>query len=63
MFAPAEYLPADQSGTGLMAAGTTVSARLDVADRNEDVYGFELDVCVDSAPGGIACVSDATVFE
>jgi hypothetical protein len=46
-----------------MAAGTTVSARLDVADRNEDVYGFELDVCVDSAPGGIACVSDVTVFE
>ncbi len=63
MFAPAEYLPADQSGTGLMAAGTTVSARLDVADRNEDVYGFELDICLHSALGGIACVSDATVFE
>jgi len=63
MFAPAEYLPADQSWTGLMAAGITIPARLDVADRTEDAYGFELDVCMDSATGGIACVSDATVFE
>ena len=63
MFAPAEYLPADQSGTGLMAAGITIPARLDVADRTEDAYGFELDICVDSATGGIACVSDAPVFE
>ena len=63
MFAPAEYLPADQSWTGLMAAGITIPARLDVADRTEDAYGFELDVCVDSATGGLECGSDATVFE
>jgi len=63
MFAPAEYLPVDQSGAGLMEAGITIPARLDVADRTEDAYGFELDVCLDSATGGIACASDATVFE
>ena len=62
LFAPAEYLPTDHSGDRLMAAGTTVPAKLDVVNRTEDAYGFELDVCVEAAAGGVACVSDA-VFE
>ncbi len=45
-----------------MAAGTTVPARLDVVDRKEDAYGFELDVCVNAAAGRVACKSDA-IFE
>ncbi len=61
-FEPAEYLPADHRGNSLMAAGTTVPARLDVVDRKEDAYGFELDVCVKAAAGRVACKSDA-VFQ
>ena len=45
-----------------MAAGTTVPVKLDLVDRNEDAYSFELDVCIEAAAGSIACVSD-TVFE
>ncbi len=62
IFAPDEYLPSDHGADGLMAAGTTVPVKLDLVDRNEDAYSFELDVCIEAAAGSIACVSD-TVFE
>ncbi|TDJ47998.1 MAG: DUF3426 domain-containing protein [Gammaproteobacteria bacterium] len=62
VFAPAKYLPPDHGADRLMAAGTTVPARLDVVDRNEDAYGFELDVCVEVAAGIVACKADA-VFD
>ncbi len=61
-FEPAEYLPADHGANSLMAAGTTVPARLDVVDRKEDAYGFELDICVKAPAGPVACKSDA-IFE
>jgi hypothetical protein len=37
-------------------------AVLDVADRSDDAYGFELDVCIEAPEGSFACVSDV-VFE
>jgi predicted Zn finger-like uncharacterized protein len=58
VFAPTNYLPPDHGAEGLMAAGTTVPARLEVLDRNEDAYGFELDVCVEAATGTVTCVAD-----
>jgi predicted Zn finger-like uncharacterized protein len=62
VFSPSEYLPVDHIVSGLMAAGTTIPAELDLLDRIEEAYGFELDVCLDAPSGGIACVAD-TVFQ
>ncbi len=57
VFRPAEYLDAVEAGA-LMQPGQTARARLRVVDPGEDAYGFELDVCVDAAPGGLRCATD-----
>jgi predicted Zn finger-like uncharacterized protein len=62
VFEPDEYLDAEASPDQLMAPGTTVPARFEVVDPGQDAYGFELDVCVPLAPGGLRCASDR-VFE
>ncbi|HEY5622434.1 MAG TPA: zinc-ribbon and DUF3426 domain-containing protein [Gammaproteobacteria bacterium] len=62
VFSPREYLPVDHIVSGLMTAGTTIPAELDLIDQVEEAYGFELDVCLDAPSGGIACVAD-TVFQ
>ena len=62
IFAPAAYLPEGQPADGLMTAGVMAPIILDVADRSDDAYGFELDVCVEAPAGSIACQSDV-VFE
>jgi len=58
VFAPAEYLPEEHLAGGLMPAGIMAPAAFDVADRSDDAYGFELDVCIEAPDGHIACVSD-----
>lgn len=57
IFAPAEYLAAEQTRT-LMAAGETVRAQLEVVDPGPDAYGFELDVCIEVERDGISCGND-----
>lgn len=58
IFSPREYLPEDHLSTGLMPAGLMAQATFEVADRSDDAYGFELDVCVQANTGSVACVTD-----
>lgn len=58
IFSPQEYLPEDYLSTGLMPAGLMAQASFEVADRSDDAYGFELDVCVQANTGSVACVTD-----
>ena len=62
VFEPDEYLDSEASPDQLMAQDTTVPARFEVVDPGQDAYGFELDVCVPLAAGGLRCASDR-VFE
>ena len=62
IFSPEEYLPDEHLASGLMAASLMAPALLNVADRSDDAYGFELDVCISEATGNIACMSDS-IFE
>jgi hypothetical protein len=62
IFKPEEYLPEEHLTSGLMPTGIMAPAVLDVADRSDDAYGFELDVCIEAPEGSFACVSDV-VFE
>ncbi len=57
VFRPTEYLDAVEVGAS-MQPGQTARARLRVVDPGEDAYGFELDVCVDAAQGGLRCATD-----
>jgi hypothetical protein len=61
IFAPREYLPVDHTVSGLMTAGTTIPAQMNLIDSTEQAYGFELDVCVQAPSGGLTCVAD-TIF-
>ncbi len=57
VFAPEEYLEPERADAPMRAGSTTV-AELEVVDPGPDAYGFELDVCVQSASGGVRCAND-----
>ncbi|HEX5419451.1 MAG TPA: zinc-ribbon and DUF3426 domain-containing protein [Gammaproteobacteria bacterium] len=58
IFRPAEYLPAGTNTRGLMPAGATARAELDVVDPGPDAYGFELDVCIERPNHSLQCAND-----
>jgi hypothetical protein len=58
VFAPAEYLPRDTPRGGLMAAGETTSAEIEVVDPGPDAYGFELDICIEVEANALSCGTD-----
>jgi predicted Zn finger-like uncharacterized protein len=57
VFRPDEYLDGD-SASAMMAPGSTARARLSVVDPGEDAYGFQLDVCIETAQGELRCATD-----
>lgn len=57
VFAPHEYRRTDRARSQI-APGATTTAELEVVDPGRDAYGFELDVCVPRAPGGVHCAND-----
>jgi predicted Zn finger-like uncharacterized protein len=60
-FEPSEYLDA-ASAEGLLPAGSTATARLDLVDPGPQAFGFEVDTCVRLDAAALRCKSDL-VFE
>jgi hypothetical protein len=58
MFSPAEYLPSDAPHDPLMSPGETARAEVEVVDPGPDVYGFELDVCIEVEASLVTCGGD-----
>jgi predicted Zn finger-like uncharacterized protein len=58
MFTPAEYLPRDTPRGRLMSPNETARAELEVVDPGPDVYGFELDVCIEVEASLVTCGTD-----
>jgi len=56
-FEPAEYL--GKAPDGMLGPSKRIDASLDILDPGKNAEGFEIDVCLRSANGRIACANDA----
>jgi len=56
-FEPSEYLPKPPSAP--MAPGMRADATINIIDPGKNAVGFEIDICMRRAAGGVVCAGDA----
>jgi predicted Zn finger-like uncharacterized protein len=57
---PGSYLPRATAGTAFLPAGQRIDAEMAFVDPGSNAVGFEIDACLPSPAGGIACANDPT---
>jgi predicted Zn finger-like uncharacterized protein len=56
---PQSYLPRAIPRSSLLSAGQRIDAEMAFVDPGSNAVGFEIDACLPSPEGGIACANDA----
>ncbi|HEY8539080.1 MAG TPA: DUF3426 domain-containing protein, partial [Steroidobacteraceae bacterium] len=57
--APSVYLPRAIPASSLLAVGQRIDAEMAFIDPGAQAVGFEIDACLPTANGGVACANDA----
>jgi Protein of unknown function (DUF3426) len=55
---PGNYLPRAIPGAAFLSAGQRIDAEMAFVDPGSNAVGFEIDACLPSPAGGIACAND-----
>jgi hypothetical protein len=58
-FEPEEYISPSWTSGQMMQPDQTVDVTLHLEDPGPQAYGFELDLCLPNASGGLDCMADA----
>jgi hypothetical protein len=59
--APKAYLPSAMPASSFLAAGQRIDAQMGFADPGPNAVGFEVDACLPSGGGVIACANDGAL--